>query len=123
MTPLRLLCLLGFALVVTFLWTHSAEASVYCNTGNCGLNITPIGGGTATDTSVRSLVIKIINFILNIVLIIAVLAVIIAGVYLITSGGDEGQKDKAKSIILYAAIGIVVILLSRVLVTWISSIF
>lgn len=80
-------------------------------------------GGISTITSVNQLIVKIIYFILDIALLLAVAAIIIAGIYLITSNGDEGQRDKAKKIIYYAIIGIVVILLSRVIVSFVNNIF
>ncbi len=80
-------------------------------------------GGISVVTSINDIVVRIIYFILDIALILAVAAVIIAGIYLITSNGDEGQRDKAKKIIYYAVIGIVVILLSRMIVAFVNNIF
>ena len=102
----------------------TAMAQVY---GGCGI-LCGIGSasgitGLAQATSVTELIFKIINFILDIALILAVLAIIIAGLYLITSQGDEGQKDKAKRIIFYAIIGILLILFSRAIVMVTNSVF
>lgn len=105
-------------LTAVFSGTAYAQPAVY---GGSGLVVSPIGGMAVY--SITDIVLLIIQFILDIVLVLAVLAVVIAGVYLITSGGDEGQKDKAKNIIFYAAIGIVVILLARVIVVFVNSIF
>lgn len=80
-------------------------------------------GGISSETSVVAIVLLIINAILLIVLILAVLVIVVAGIYLIVSNGDEGQKDKAKKIILYCIVGIIVILLARVLVTFVNEIF
>lgn len=101
-----------------------AMAQVY---GGCGI-LCGIGSasgitGLAQATTITELIIKIIKFILDIALLLAVLVIIIAGIYLITSMGDEGQKDKAKRIIFYAIIGILVILFSRVIVMLVNSIF
>ncbi len=96
------------------------HAQVY-NGGGLLSSMTPLAG-ISTATSIRSIIIDIIVFILDFVLILAVIAVIIAGIYLITSAGDEGQKDKAKKIIYYALIGIVVVLMSRVIVSVINQI-
>ncbi len=75
------------------------------------------------DLTVTQLVLRIINFILDVILIIAVLAIIIAGVYLITGLGSESSKEKAKSIILYVIIGILVILFSRAIVVFFMGLF
>lgn len=104
-------------LVLLFSGTAHAYTAVY---GGSGLSPTPISG-LSSSISITDIIIKIINFILDLVLIIAVLAVIIAGFYLITSNGDEGQKDKAKTIILYVLIGIIVILLARVIVLFVNN--
>lgn len=117
LTPIRMTLLAALAVTILLTMQH-ANAAVYGG----GLNVTPIiGSGISTETSIRVLILKIITFILNIVLLLAVAAVIVAGIYLIVSGGDEAQKDKAKNIILYAVIGILVILLSRVLVIFVSN--
>lgn len=80
-------------------------------------------GGITGITSVHDIVIRIILFILNIALLLAVVAIVVAGIYLITSNGDEGQRDKAKKIVYYAIIGIIVILFSRVIVLFVNNIF
>lgn len=101
-----------------------AQAAVYGGGGfAAGLALAAGIGGIVGATSISSLIMAIINFILNLILILAILAIIIAGIYLITSGGEEGQKDKAKKIIYYALIGIVVVLLSRVIVMTVNSLF
>ena len=103
-----------------WLLMEKAHAQVY---GGTGLNtLTPVGG-ISTSTDVISIIVTIINFLLNFVLILAILAVVVAGMYLVTSGGDEGQKDKAKNIIFYALAGIALILLSRVIVLFVNSLF
>jgi hypothetical protein len=45
-----------------------------------------------------------------------VAAIIIAGIYMIISLGNDEQIEKAKKIIKYTLIGLVIILFSRVLV-------
>ena len=79
--------------------------------------------GSTTATDVVGLTLKAINFLLNITLILAVLAIIVAGIYLIVSNGDDSAKDKAKNIIFYAIAGILLILLSRVIVMAANNIF
>lgn len=101
-----------------------AYASVYSGQGILGGIAAATGlGGIVGATSITELIVKVINFILNVVLLLAVLAIIIAGIYLIVSNGEEGQKDKAKKIIMYAIIGIIVILLSRAIVIFVNNIF
>lgn len=83
-----------------------------------------IPGSTATDSdSFIQILVDIIAFVLDFVLILAVIFVIIAGLRLIVSGGDEGEKDKAKKTIIYVIVGIIVVLVARILVTFVDSIF
>ncbi len=69
-------------------------------------------GGTITT---------LINYILGILGLIAVAFVIYAGVILVTAGGDDGAIDKAKKIITYALVGIVIIMLSYTIVTFVTN--
>ena len=112
------------ALLIPTVAAATATTSVYTGGGILpGLQLIAGMGGIASIVSIKDLIIVIINFILNIILLIAVLAIIVAGVYLIASNGDDGQKDKAKNIILYCIAGIVLILLARVIVVFVNHIF
>ncbi len=73
--------------------------------------------------SIRSIIIDIIQFILDLVLIIGIVYVIIAGLRLIVSGGDEGEKDKAKQTIIYVIVGIIVVIFARVIVNFADNFF
>lgn len=79
--------------------------------------------GLATDTNISVAIVSIIESILDFILIIAVLFVIIAGIRLIVSGGDEGAKDKAKTTIIYVIAGIIVVLFARVIVSFVNVAF
>ncbi|PID70433.1 hypothetical protein CSB37_01960 [bacterium DOLZORAL124_38_8] len=61
------------------------------------------------ETSIKKLAIGWVNFALSLVAILAVIAIIYAGILYVTSMGDDGNKDKAKDIILYVAAGILLI--------------
>lgn len=84
-------------------------------------NVPGINNGSGTD-GIKEAILSIIATVLNFILIIAVVYVIIAGIRLIISGGDEGEKDKAKTTILYVIAGIIVILFARVIVTFVAHI-
>ena len=106
------------------LWANLAHAAVFGgSTVQDGIAAAAGLGGISSQTSIVSIVLMVIAAILTIVLILAVLVIVIAGIYLITSNGDEGQKDKAKKIILYCIIGIIVILVARVIVIFVNEIF
>ena len=65
----------------------------------------------------------IVNAFLAIVALIAVIVIIIAGFRLIISGGDEESARAARRQILYAIIGLVIILLSAIIVNFVISLF
>lgn len=67
------------------------------------------------NTSVREYILRVTNFALAFVGLIATVMVIYGGFLYITSAGGD-SPEKAKKIILYAAIGILVILISFALV-------
>lgn len=63
----------------------------------------------------------IINYFLGILGLIAVAFLIYAGVLMVTAGGNDEQIQKSRKIITYAVIGIVIILLSWTIVTFVTS--
>lgn len=63
----------------------------------------------------------IINYFLGILGLISVGFLIFAGIMMVTAGGDDAQITKARKIITYAVVGIIVILLSWTIVTFVSS--
>ena len=91
--------------------------------GGGGLNPPPAIGGLSNDTDIKTAIVSIIVWVLDFVLLIAVVFVIVAGIRLIISGGDEGEKDKAKQTIIYVIVGIVVVIFARVIVMFVSNIF
>ena len=68
------------------------------------------------DAGLRNLVLNIINWVLLFLGLIATGFLIYGGFLYITSAGNDENINKAKKLITYAAIGIVIILLSAVLV-------
>lgn len=66
----------------------------------------------AITSDFRTAVVGIVNYILTFLGLIAVGFVIYAGIILVTSAGEEDKLEEAKRIIMYATIGIVIILLS-----------
>lgn len=64
---------------------------------------------------------NIINFFLGLLGLIAVAMLIFAGVMMVTAGGDEQAIAKGKKIIMWAVVGIVIILLSYTIVTFVTT--
>ncbi len=77
-----------------------------------------IGGlpGGANEQDIRQIIVNILASVLNFLALIAVVVVVIAGIRLIVSQGEDDAKDKAKKTIFYALIGLAVVLFARVIV-------
>lgn len=86
-----------------------------------GLPQPPDVGGLAGGANVKAIIVDLLIRVLDIITLIAVVYVVVAGIRLIVSGGDEGEKDKAKKTIIYVIVGILVILFARVIVTFFST--
>lgn len=70
-----------------------------------------------------ALVLTFINFAITIMGSIAVILLIVAGFMFMTAQGNSQKLDEAKDIIKYAAIGLLVALLSYVITIFVQSIF
>lgn len=77
--------------------------------------------GSHNNEDAQNRVATILQFVFGIVGIIAVIVIIIGGVFYVTSQGDPGKTKRARDTILYAAIGLVVSLLSFAIVTFILN--
>lgn len=84
----------------------STDTSQPCDTG---------GAGTTVDNIVAT-VINIFSFIVG---VIAVIMIIIGGIKYVTSGGDSNNISSAKTTIIYAIIGLVVVALAQVIVRFV----
>lgn len=79
------------------------------------------GAGQGNSDSIRNIIQQIIVAVLNFLALIAVVVVIIAGIRLIVSQGNDDEKDKAKKAIFYALAGLVIVLFARVIVGLVTS--
>jgi uncharacterized membrane protein len=57
-----------------------------------------------------------VSYFLGFLGVLAVLLIIYGGVMYMTAAGEQGKIDKGKKVIMYAVIGIIIILLSFVVV-------
>lgn len=67
--------------------------------------------------SFGDLILAIANFIFTIALALAPLLIVVGGIYIIAAQGDPAKIQNGKNIILYTLIGLLVIFLSRGLIT------
>ncbi len=102
------------AVVASQLFMQRALAALPAPPGVPGLS-----GQADIKQTIVDLLVKVLDFIT----IVGVVFVVIAGIRLIISGGDEGEKDKAKKTIIYVIIGIIVVLLARVIVVFVNGLF
>lgn len=77
---------------------------------------TKISEATGGQGSARQLVLTILNFFLGFLGLLAVIMIIYGGVLYISAGGEQTKIDNGKKIIMYAIVGIVIILLSFAIV-------
>ncbi len=72
--------------------------------------------GVSKEKDLKKLIASWSNFLMSITATLAVVALIWAGFLYITAGGEDGNMEKAKKIIIFVAIGIVLILGSYAIV-------
>ena len=77
--------------------------------------------GTAESTALNTLIANIVNVLSIIVGIVAVIMIILGGFKYITSGGDSGSISSAKTTIIYAIVGLVIVALAQVIVKFVLS--
>ena len=78
-------------------------------------------GVRPANTGLVSSIINIVNALLVLAAITAVVFIIIGGVRYITAQGDEDAVAQAKNTIIYAIIGIIIIILAAVIVSFFTS--
>lgn len=99
--------------VLNFLPSASAATDLIDTTTD---NPALIAGRTGGATDLKQLVLTIVNYFLGFLGILAVIMVIFGGVTYVSSAGNDDAVGKAKKIIMYALIGIIIILISFVVV-------
>lgn len=112
---LKQLLLVSGLMVVGLLLVGYAPAAMaqLITTQDMPGNINAAVGG---ETSARALIVNIVNFFLFFLGLIATIMIIYGGVTYITAGGEQDKVDSAKKIIMYAVVGIIVVLLSFAIV-------
>lgn len=76
---------------------------------------------SGNQTGLRGIVLTIVNFFLTFLGLLAVVMVIYGGFLYVGSAGNEEAVGKAKKILMYAAIGIIIIIVSFALVNTLLS--
>ncbi|HBB03043.1 MAG: hypothetical protein US89_C0001G0008 [Candidatus Peregrinibacteria bacterium GW2011_GWF2_38_29] len=80
-------------------------------------HIGAVDASTGGSGDLRSLAITIINYVLGFLGLIAVAMVIYGGITYVTAAGEQGKVDSAKKIIMYAVVGLIIVILSYAIVS------
>lgn len=91
-----------------------AFAQGFINPGDQPGAVAAATGGTG---SIRELAVRIINYVLGFLGLIAVAMIIYGGVSYVTAAGEQSKVDNAKKVILYAIVGLVIVILSYAIVS------
>jgi len=97
-----------------------AGANLDANALNPDGNVAACDSAGAGNT-VNNIVRTVINVFTWVVGIVSVIMIIVGGFKYITSGGDSGAVTGAKNTILYAIVGLVVVVLAQVIVRFVLS--
>ena len=83
--------------------------------------IPEVPGTPDPGIDIRQTVLNALKYVLSFLALAAVIFIIIAGIRLIVSQGEDEQKNKAKKTIIYVIVGLIVILLARVIVAFFTD--
>ncbi len=108
-----------FSVVIAGLLINVAPHVAFADPGLGGGIENPLGGGP--DQSITDVLKGIINWMLGLVGFLALIALIIGGARMIMDFGNEDQVKKAKATILWAVIGLAVVILSYAIINIVST--
>lgn len=77
------------------------------------------GDGTEGDTAVQSIIATVVDIFSIIVGAVSVIMIIVGGLRYITSSGDSGNVQAAKNTILYAVVGLVIVIFAQTIVRFV----
>lgn len=115
------LCLLS----LQYSMPQNASAGLFDDAKNdacSGAQLQPDSGCNAADAAKADGIIKrIVNILTTIVAIIAVFMIIVSGLRFVTSRGDSNAISSARSGIIYALVGLVIVALAQILVKFVIN--
>ncbi len=117
------------ATVLTMLAPVGVTSSVYavsiadsvCNGANGATGSTAVNCASNGNANLSSVAAKIINTFSVIIGIVAVIMIIFGGFRYITSGGSDNGVSSAKNTILYAIIGLIIVVLAQFIVRFVLN--
>ena len=81
--------------------------------------VSSVNDGNSTD--LPSFITNIVNILLFLAGAVAVIVIIIGGIRYVMSSGDAGQVQSAKNTILYAVIGLIVVIMAYAIVNFVVT--
>ena len=109
--------LVSLGIVVTPL---AMDAPVFANAkSEVTSGVSSVNDGNSTD--LPSFITNIVNILLFLAGAVAVIVIIIGGIRYVMSGGDAGQVQSAKNTILYAVIGLIVVIMAYAIVNFVVT--
>ncbi len=107
-----------------FAFAGSANAEVKPNDELCkGIGLAGDGEtdclGSDDGDEVNSIITTIVNILSIVVGAVSVIMIIIGGLRYITSSGDSGHVQAAKNTILYAIVGLIIVIFAQVIVRFV----
>lgn len=79
------------------------------------------GGGCKNSSQLNKVIKSIVNLLTIIVGVVAIIMIIISGMKFVTSGGDSQKTASAKTTLIYAIVGLIVVALAQVIVRFVLS--
>ena len=75
--------------------------------------------GASSSMDVPGVIAAVVNFLSVVVGALSVIMIIVAGFKYVTSGGDSGKVTSAKNTIVYAVIGLIIVILAQAIVKFV----
>lgn len=82
-----------------------------------------VTAGAAVASSISTMICRVIQLLAAVAVGIAALVIVVAGIKWIGSSEDAGARAQAKTTIVHALVGLVIIVISVILVTWVADTF
>ncbi len=76
---------------------------------------------TEADNDIKGIVTEIVDILLYVVGVVSVIMIIIGGLRYITSSGDSSNVTAAKNTILYAIVGLVIVIFAKAIVAFVFT--
>jgi hypothetical protein len=121
------LIVLGIWILSISFMMHSAFAAPTCPSGTSAVGGTclpssdPSGVTTNTSEDLSTIVLQVVNIALGFAALFAIAAIIYGGFLYIFDGGNAKMSEKGKKVLINAAIGLVIIILSYTIVAVVSN--